>query len=252
MELLTSPEAWFALLTLTVLELILGIDNVVFISVLASRLPQRSQLTAWRVGLLLALVSRVGLLLSVSWLVGLRAELFAVGGHGVSGRDLILLAGGGFLVVKSVKEIAARLSRQGEAGEDARPAGGAGLAVTLVQIMLMDMVFSIDSILTAVGLAREVAVMVAAVVVAIAITLAAARSIHGFIGRHPRVTTIGLAFLVLIGAGLVLEGLGVAVPKAYLYAPIGFALAVEWMNIRAESVHRYRTEAAAAPEAEEA
>lgn len=229
MELLTNPEAWIAFLTLTALEIVLGIDNIVFISILSGKLPVGQQKRARQIGLSLALVGRILLLLSLSWLIGLSAPLFQVLGEEVSGRDLILLAGGLFLVGKSTYEM--HESLEGEAGhKSARVA--ATLPSVLVQILLLDIVFSLDSVITAVGMVDWLAVMVAAIVVAIGVMLVFAEAISGFIHRHPTLKMLALAFLLLIGVTLVAEGLGHHVPKGYIYFAMAFSVFVELLNLR--------------------
>jgi len=231
MEWLTSADVWVAFTTLLLLEIVLGIDNIVFISILAGRLPHHQQHRARTIGLALALITRVLLLLSLSWVVGLTAPLFAVGGHEISGRDLILIVGGLFLLVKSTYEIHHRLE-----GDDDLPRAGraaASFAGVLVQIVVLDMVFSLDSVITAVGMVDRLSVMIAAVMIAIGIMMVLARTIGEFIDRHPTVKMLALAFLLLIGGSLIADGFDVHIPKGYVYGPIAFSIFVESLNLLA-------------------
>ena len=226
-----NPEGWIALLTLLALEIVLGIDNIVFISILAAKLPQAQQQRAVYTGLLLAMVTRVALLFSISWLVGLTAPLFSVLGLEISGRDLILLAGGLFLIYKAVGEIHDKL--EGEEGHESSKVA-ASFAAVIGQILILDVVFSLDSVITAVGMADDIAIMVIAVIVAILIMLAAANPIVRFVERHPTVKMLALSFLILIGVSLVAEGLHQHIPKGYIYFSMAFAVMVEFLNIRAK------------------
>ena len=232
MELLTNPDTWIALLTLTTLEIVLGIDNIVFISILTGRLPGAERDRARTVGLLAAMGMRIALLLAIGWVMGLTAPLFSVAGKEISGRDLILLVGGLFLVAKATWEIHGRLEGE-EHGEDAGNGRSVSFAGVIVQIMLLDIVFSLDSVITAVGMAKEVIVMIAAVVIAVLVMLVASGPISRIIERHPSLKMLALAFLVLIGVLLVAEGLGQHVEKGYVYFAMGFAVLVELLNIRA-------------------
>ena len=239
MDLLTDPQAWIAFLTLTALEIVLGIDNVVFISILAGTLPAAQQDRARKVGLSLALITRILLLLSLTWLMGLTAPLFTVFGEEVSGRELILLAGGLFLVGKSTHEMHQKLE-----GQEGHKSAGvrARFASVVVQILLLDVVFSLDSVITAIGMVNLIPVMVAAIVVAVGVMLAFARVISRFIERHPTFKMLALAFLLLIGVTLVAEGLGRDIPKGYIYFAMAFSVFVELLNLRlrrvtAEPVH---------------
>jgi predicted tellurium resistance membrane protein TerC len=232
---LTNPEAWIALVTLTALEIVLGIDNVIFISILAGKLPPHEQPKARRLGLGAALITRILLLLSLAWIVRLTAPLFAVMGHGVSGRDLILLGGGLFLLAKATHEIHERLEGEGEH----RSAGAhASFAAVIVQIMLLDIVFSLDSVITAVGMADQIAVMVAAVIIAVGIMLLAADAISDFVNHHPTVKMLALAFLLLIGMSLVAEGLHQHIPKGYIYFAMAFSVLVELLNLASRRKER--------------
>ena len=232
MEWLTNPEIWISLLTLTALEIVLGIDNIVFISVTSSRLPASQQARARNVGLLLAMVTRILLLFSISWLTGLTAPLFEVFGQEVSGRDLILLIGGLFLIYKSNQEIYQSL--EGEETHTRSRAAPTFFAV-IAQIALLDIVFSLDSVITAVGLADELGVMVAAIVIAILVMLFAMNTISGFVERHPTVKMLALSFLLLIGVSLVAEGFGQEIPKGYIYFAMGFSVFVEVLNLRSRA-----------------
>jgi len=249
-ELLTSPDTWIALITLTALEIVLGIDNIVFISIVAARLPAEQRDRARKVGLLAAMGMRIGLLLAIGWVIGLTAPLFEVAGHPVSGRDLILLGGGLFLIGKATWEIHHRL--EGDAhGKSAKAA--TSFAATIAQIMLLDIVFSLDSVITAVGMADEVIVMIAAVIISVLVMLVAAGPVSALVERHPSLKMLALAFLVLIGALLVGEGLGQHIEKGYIYFAMGFAVLVEALNIRASRharpvrLHDPYTEDPAAP-----
>jgi predicted tellurium resistance membrane protein TerC len=227
---LTNPEAWIALATLTALEIVLGIDNIIFISILASKLPEAQQAQARRLGLIAALVTRILLLFSLSWVVRLTDPLFTVIGQSVSGRDLILILGGLFLLAKATHEIHERL--EGEEGH-ASAATMPSFASVIVQIMLLDIVFSLDSVITAVGMVDDLAVMITAVVISVGIMLLAAGGISGFVDRHPTIKMLALAFLLLIGVTLVAEGLHHHIPKGYIYFSMAFSVFVELLNLTA-------------------
>jgi predicted tellurium resistance membrane protein TerC len=233
MEWLSDPQAWIALLTLTVLEIVLGIDNVIFISILAGKLPQRDQGRARTIGLAAAMIMRILLLLSLAWIVKLTAPLFTILGAEISGRDLILLAGGLFLMGKSVHEIHDKL--EGEEGTSVKRIAPT-LASVIVQIMLLDIVFSLDSVITAVGMSQHLPVMIAAVVISVVIMLFAAAPISAFVDRHPTVKILALSFLLLIGMALIAEGLDFHIPKGYIYFAMGFSVFVEMLNIRFRGV----------------
>ena len=218
-----------AFLTLTVLEIILGIDNVVFITILTNKLPRAQRNLGRVIGLGAAMIARILLLLSLSWLMGLTETLFAIGGHEVNGRDLILLAGGLFLLWKAVREIHNSLEVEGVRSDTAQ--GTASFFGTMVQIMLIDFVFSIDSVITAIGLVDQVPVMIAAIVIAIIVMMVAAGPISNFVEDHPPIKMLALCFLVLIGVVLVIEGWGMHVPKAYIYVSMGFAFGVQVLNM---------------------
>jgi predicted tellurium resistance membrane protein TerC len=231
LELFSDPDTYVSLLTLTAMEVVLGIDNIVFISILTGKLPPAEQPKARRLGLSLALVFRLGLLFALSWVMGLTAPFFSVAGRGFSGRDLILLGGGLFLLAKSTHEIYVKL--EGPAEEGAGAAGGrSAFGWILVQILALDLVFSLDSVITAVGMAQHVAVMVIAMVVAVGLMLVFAGSIGDFVNRHPSMKILALAFLLLIGVMLVAEGMGQHVGKGYIYFAMTFSLAVELLNMR--------------------
>jgi predicted tellurium resistance membrane protein TerC len=228
MELLSDPQIWIAFLTLTVLEIVLGIDNIVFITILAGKLPPDQQQRARTMGLALAMGMRILLLLVLAWLVGLTRPLFEVLEHGFSGRDLILIVGGLFLVAKSTREIHHKLE-----GEDRTEVGAApSFRSVIVQILLLDMVFSLDSVITAVGMVDEVAVMIAAVVAAVGVMMLSAGTIGRFVDRHPTVKMLALSFLLLIGVTLMAEGFGQHVAKGYIYFAMGFSVFVEMLNLR--------------------
>jgi len=229
MNWLTSPETWIALLTLTVLEIVLGIDNVIFISILAGKLPAGEQPRARTVGLTLAMVTRILLLLSLTSIMRFTRPLFSPFGNPVSGRDLILLAGGLFLIWKSTREIHDRL--EGEEGSHNVKAG-ATFGSVIVQIALLDIVFSLDSVITAVGMVRQVGVMIAAIVLAVLVMLMAAGTISDFVNRHPTLKMLALSFLLLIGVTLIADGLGQHIPKGYVYFAMGFSVFVESLNLR--------------------
>lgn len=228
---LNDPQAWISLLTLSVLEIVLGIDNIIFISILAGKLPAADQPRARSLGLAGAFVSRILLLLSITWVMQLTRPLFGMLGREVSGRDLILLLGGLFLIGKATLEIHHKLEGPDEQAEQAARARNTLLA-TVAQIMVLDIVFSLDSVITAVGMADDVSIMVLANVVALGVMLFAAGSISAFVDKHPTVKMLALAFLVLIGTNLVAEGLGQHIPKGYTYFAMAFSVAVEMLNIR--------------------
>lgn len=239
MENIFTTQALIALITLTALEIVLGIDNVVFISILAGKLPGEQAARARQLGLLAALVTRILLLLSLAWIIGLTAPLFVVLGQEISGRDLILLVGGLFLIGKATREIHERLEGEEEHG---RPKVVPSFGAVIVQIALLDIIFSLDSVITAVGMARELWVMITAVIIALGIMLAAAGAIMSFVNRHPTVKMLALSFLLLIGFTLVVEALEFHIPKGYTYFAMGFAVFVEMLNLRmrakkAEPVH---------------
>lgn len=231
-----TTDAWISLTTLTLLEIVLGIDNVIFISILSSKLPAHQQKRARRLGLSLALITRILLLMSLSWIVSLQEELFAVWGKGFSGRDLVLLLGGVFLLYKATVEIHDKIE-----GDSPTQKNVVTLSFTsvILQILVLDIVFSLDSVITAVGMANELIIMVIAVIIALIIMLLAAESVSGFVNRNPTVKMLALSFLLLIGVSLIVEGWGGHIEKGYLYFAMGFSVMVEMLNLRAASIrHR--------------
>src|SRR6266700_4616526 len=231
LELLSDPQVWIAFITLATLEIVLGIDNLIFIAILVGRLPAARQEAARLTGLTLAMLTRIALLYSIVWLTRLTTPWFHVGEQAVTGRDLILFIGGLFLLVKSVLEI--HQAMEG-AGKSANPATKvyAGFSMTVIQIAVIDIVFSLDSVFTAVGLAKDLSIMIAAIVVAILVMMLVSRAISGFIERHPTIKMLALSFLILIGLALVAEALHFDIPKGYLYFAMAFSVAVEMINIR--------------------
>ncbi len=232
MEWLASPEIWVAFLTLTALEIVLGIDNIIFISILVARLPKEQQPKARFFGLALAMGTRILLLLSIAWVMRLTNDLFSVFGHGISGRDLILFFGGLFLLFKSTMEI--WHSVEGEESGDSTTGGAvkAGFVGIILQIAVIDIVFSLDSVITAVGLVDNVQVMVAAIVIAVGVMMLAASTISDFIEKHPTLKILALSFLIVVGTLLIAEAFGAHVPKGYVYFAMAFSLGVEALNIR--------------------
>ena len=240
MELLTQPAAWIAFLTLTALELVLGIDNIIFISILVDKLPKERRELARKIGLFMAMFMRIGLLLVLAWIVGLVEPLFTVVGQAISGRDLILIAGGLFLIWKSTSEI--HQSMEGEHDSGGAQAVKATFASVILQIMLVDLVFSLDSIITAVGMVDDVRIMIAAVVGSVALMMVFAGPIGRFVSDHPTIKMLALAFLVVVGVVLVAEGFDNHVPKGYVYFGMAFSLAVEMLNIRMRKKHARKVE----------
>ena len=230
MEVIFSGEGLVALITLTFLEIVLGVDNIIFISIVSNKLPEHQQAKARNIGLALAMIFRVGLLLGITWIIGFTEPLFTVFGHDVSGRDLILAAGGLFLLAKSTSEIHHKI--EGEDHADEASGKKASLGPTIFQIVLLDMVFSFDSILTAVGLTKEVTIMIIAVVISIGIMMIFAGAISRFINEHPTLQILALSFLILIGFMLIVEALHYEVPKGYIYFAVGFSLLVEVLNMK--------------------
>ena len=229
MEWLSNPEIWIALVTLTILEIVLGVDNVIFISILSSKLPQSQQRSARRLGLVLAMVARVGLLLSISWIIRLTEPLFAVAGHDFSGRDLTLLVGGLFLLGKSTFEI--HESLEGEEGHKSDKVT-ASFASVILQILVLDVVFSLDSVITAVGMVEQIGVMVAAIIIAVGVMLLSAEAISAFVNERPTVKILALSFLLLVGFSLVAEAFHQEIAKGYLYFAMAFSVFVELINQR--------------------
>ncbi|MFT7723580.1 MAG: TerC family protein [Roseateles sp.] len=233
LELLSDPQTWIALATLTALELVLGIDNIIFISILVDKLPKAQQETARRLGLFMAMFMRIGLLLTLAWIVGMTEPLFHVFGFGFSGRDLILLGGGLFLIWKSTVEIHGSLEGEDEAeAMSGSQAAKAAFGAAIVQIMLIDLVFSLDSIITAVGMVSDVRIMIAAVVASVGLMMLFAGPIGRFVSHHPTIKMLALSFLVVVGVVLVAEGFGNHVPKGYIYFAMAFSLGVEMINIK--------------------
>ena len=240
MDYLLSSDVWLAFLTLTVLEIVLGIDNIIFISILTDRLPESQRARGRFLGLSLAMAMRILLLLSITWVMHLRRELFVVLGEGISGRDLILILGGAFLIFKSTLEV--HNSLEGLRDSHGHPVA-ASVGGVLVQIGIIDIVFSLDSVITAVGLAKHLEVMIAAIVIAVLIMMMSSGAIARFVGEHPTIKMLALSFLVLIGVTLIAEGLDFHVPKGYIYFAMAFSFGVEMLNIRLRS----RREAAPEP-----
>ncbi len=234
-EIFSDPGAWLALVTLVALEIVLGIDNIIFISILTNRLPQQQRSRARTIGLGLAMMMRIGLLLSLSWLMGLSDDLFTFLGKGMSSRDLILLGGGLFLLGKSTREV--HDSIEGEPPMEIR-AGGSAFVSTLVQIAVIDIVFSLDSVITAIGLVDQIEVMVIAIVISVLMMMFAARPISRFVEQHPTVKMLALSFLMLIGLALMGESLDAHIPKGYIYFAMAFSFAVEMLNVKVRGKNR--------------
>ncbi len=226
---MTQPEGWIALGTLTALEIVLGIDNIIFLTVLVGRLPQQQQALARRLGLGLAMVARLGLLFSIAWIMSLTHPWFTVFSYDISGRDLILIGGGLFLLTKATHEIHSSLEG---VDEHAAPLAAGGLGLALLQIALLDIVFSLDSVITAVGLVEHVSIMAIAIVLAVIVMLMAAQAIGEFVDAHPTIKILALSFLILVGVTLMVEGFDVHVPKGYIYFAMAFSVTVEMLNIR--------------------
>jgi predicted tellurium resistance membrane protein TerC len=233
MDWITQPETWIAFLTLVVLELVLGVDNVIFISILAGKLPQSEQKRARTTGIMLAVLTRILLLLSLSWIISLEEPLFSVGKFGVSGRDLLLFAGGLFLIAKSTQEIHQKL--EGVEGQSSARVSAAFWSV-IIQIMLLDIVFSLDSVITAIGMVNELPIMIAAVVIAAVVMVFTSTPLGNFVERHPTIKMLALSFLLLIGFTLIVEGLHQHIPKGYIYFAMGFSVFVEMLNLRLRHV----------------
>lgn len=238
-ELLTDPHAWAALVTLTILEIVLGIDNIIFISILVGRLPENRKKLARQIGLSLALIFRIALLMTLTWVMGLTQPIFEVLGREVSWRDLILVGGGLFLIAKGVHEIHAEVEGRFEGHPQSVAAASFGFAI--VQLILIDLVFSLDSIITAIGMAEHIEVMVAAVVIAVGVMYVASGPVSDFVSRHPTTKMLALAFLLLIGVALVADGFEFHIPRGYIYFAMAFAAAVEAFNIMALRKRRPRT-----------
>jgi predicted tellurium resistance membrane protein TerC len=238
LELLTDPNAWISLATLSVLEIVLGIDNIIFLSIVSARLPVEQQAMARRIGLGLALLARVLLLLSLTWMIGLTEPIFEVAGFAVSWRDIVLGVGGLFLIVKGTTEMHHML--EGHGGEGV--AGTATFAAVISQIVVLDLVFSLDSVITAIGIAEHIPIMVAAIVIAMAVMLLAAEPTARFVNAHPTVKMLALSFLLLVGVALVADGLHFHIPRGYLYFAIAFSIGVEALNLLAARSRRGRIE----------
>jgi predicted tellurium resistance membrane protein TerC len=231
MEWLFDPQIWAALLTLTALEIVLGIDNIIFITILAGKLPVEQRAQARTVGLMLAMITRILLLLSLVWIMQLTHPLFSVLQHEISGRDVILILGGGFLIAKSTLEIHDKL--EGEVGHDGLPKTSAqAYTGVLIQIMLLDIVFSLDSVITAVGMVQQISVMIAAIVIAVGFMIFASGIISDFVDEHPTLKILALSFLLLVGMALIGEGFGMHIPKGYIYFAMAFSVFVEMLNLR--------------------
>jgi predicted tellurium resistance membrane protein TerC len=250
LELLFDPHAWLAFATLAALEIVLGIDNLIFISILAGKLPVDQQARARQMGIAAALVSRLALLFTLTWIMRLTSPLFAVAGNELSGKDLVLIVGGLFLIYKATHEIHDKLE-----GVDTPPSTGAAanaaFAAVIGQIMVIDVVFSLDSIITAVGMVDHIEIMVAAIIASVAFMLVAAGTIHGFVNRHPTIKMLALAFLLVIGMALIADGFDLHIPKGYIYSAMAFAILVELLNIRLRKggtpVHLHEPQLAAEP-----
>jgi predicted tellurium resistance membrane protein TerC len=238
-EWLFEVDTWISLLTLTLMEIVLGIDNIVFIAILTGKLPQQQQSKARRLGLALALVTRLGLLFTISWVMSLTTPWFSVLGRGFSGRDLILLAGGLFLIAKATFEIHARLEVD-QHHHDPKAAGTASMGMVVVQVGILDIVFSLDSVITAVGMAKHVEIMATAMVLAVAVMLVFAGSVSAFIDKNPTMKILALSFLILIGVMLTAEALGQHIAKGYIYFAMAFSFAVEMVNMRARKAEHLR------------
>jgi len=235
MEWLSDPQAWIALVTLTALEIVLGVDNIIFISILVGRLPAAQRQRARVLGLAFAMITRIGLLLSLAWVMTLVDPLFTIVGREISGRDLILIGGGLFLLWKSVHEIHSSLEGDEDEGSAVATAARASFASIIVQIGIIDIVFSLDSVITAVGMADHVSIMVIAIVIAVGVMMFSAKAIGEFVDRHPTVKMLALSFLILVGVALIAEGLEFHIPKGYIYFAMAFSVGVEMLNIRGRS-----------------
>ena len=229
MDWITNPDIWISFLTLCLLEIVLGIDNLIFISILTNKLPAEQQAKARQLGLSLALIMRVGLLFSISWIMGLKSDVFSIGSVGISGRDIILILGGLFLIYKSVKEIHEKVENAHASENELSKI--VSFNTVILQIILIDLVFSLDSVITAVGMTDYIGVMIAAVMVSMVIMMLSARSISDFVNRHPAVKILALAFLIMIGVALLAEGFDFHIPKGYIYFSMAFAMLVEFINI---------------------
>ena len=234
-EWLTNPEAWIALFTLTALEIVLGIDNIIFISILVGRLPTQQRQSARIIGLALAMLTRIALLVSLAWIMKLTQPLFSVLGQEISGRDLILLLGGLFLIVKSTHEIHNEMNPEDHDDEILEKKKAPNYFLTLIQIAILDIVFSLDSVITAVGMANNIEVMIIAIMIAVGVMMLAARAIGDFVDSHPTLKILALSFLIMIGVMLIAESLDFHIPKGYVYFAMAFSVCVEMINIRMRS-----------------
>ncbi len=237
-EWLADPHAWLALATLAALEIVLGVDNIIFISILCSRLPENQRAKARNIGLIFAMLTRIGLLFALTWLITLTAPWFAVMGKEISGRDLILIGGGLFLLWKSVHEIHNSLEFADEGNAGVAAAATATFGTVLAQIAVIDIIFSLDSVITAVGMVDELSIMVIAIVLAVGVMLFAAGPIGKFVDTHPTIKMLALSFLTLIGVVLIAEGWGLHIPKGYIYFAMAFSVAVEMLNLRVRAIKR--------------
>lgn len=242
-ESLSNPDTWAALLALTSLEIVLGIDNIVFIAILSDRLPKEQQGLAYKLGLAAALITRLLLLFTISWVMGLTEPLFSLMDHGFSGRDLILLGGGLFLIGKASHEIFEKVEGHEEEHQSGGGPTGVSLVGTIVQIMLLDIVFSLDSVITAVGMAEELWIMVTAMVTAVGIMLVSAQAIGNFVNKHPSMKVLALSFLMLVGVLLTAEGMGQHIEKGYVYFAMSFSFIVELINMRVRGPSKKKVEA---------
>ncbi|MDP8079565.1 TerC family protein [Phocoenobacter skyensis] len=240
-EWMSNPEAWIALLTLSTLEIVLGIDNIIVITILVSKLPQHQHRSARILGLGLAMLTRILLLLTLAWMIRLVEPLFSVLGKGISGRDLILILGGLFLIIKSISELKEAVSGNTHHNNISPKAKTSNYVITLVQIAIIDIVFSLDSVITAVGMANDIPVMVLAIMIAVGIMMLAANTIGDFVDRHPTIKNLALAFLVLIGFALIAEGFNIHIPKVAIYTAMGFSVVVELLNIQMKkNIEKYQ------------
>ncbi|NTW52601.1 MAG: TerC family protein [Chlorobiaceae bacterium] len=229
MEWIFRPEAWIALATLTTLEIVLGIDNIIFITIIVGRMPAGQQRSGRILGLGLAMLTRIALLLSITWVMGLKENIFSIFTHGVTGRDIILIGGGLFLLAKSTQEI--HQSLEG-IEQDPKEASASGFVATLIQIAIIDIVFSLDSVITAVGLVKDIPVMILAIMIAVGIMMVASKSIGEFVDQHPTIKMLALSFLILVGVTLLAEGAGFEFPRGYIYFAMAFSVCVEMLNLR--------------------
>lgn len=234
---INQPDAWIALLTLSIMEIVLGIDNIVFISILVDKLPPSQQSRGRILGLALAMLTRIALLFSITWVMSLKESLFTLLEHPITGKDIILILGGLFLIYKSTHEIHEKLEGDPEGDVEKSAPKGAKFGAVLIQIALLDIVFSLDSVITAVGMVQQITVMVVAVVMAVIVMMICSGSISAFINKHPTVKMLALSFLLLIGTALIAEGFHVAIPKGYIYFAMGFSILVEMLNIKAKKSH---------------